>query len=85
MQCSKKFESFYSNPPLFEGGEEKYRNTEYQQNQIHQDTLDTDDAISQECRLFGIFSLPKVFQRLFLNAAWILVFLSWAATLQVSL
>lgn len=36
-----------------------------------------------QCSFFGCFRLPGLFQRLFLRAAWILVFLSWAATIQV--
>ena len=40
-------------------------------------------STSPDCRLFGLVRLPQPFQRLFLNAAWILVFLSLASTIQV--
>ena len=35
------------------------------------------------CKFFGIFPLPEICSKLFLNAAWILIFLSWASTIQV--
>ena len=38
---------------------------------------------SKGCRLFGLIALPEILSKLFLNAAWILVFLSWASTIQV--
>ena len=38
---------------------------------------------SKGCRLFGLIALPEIFSKLFLNAAWILIFLSWASTIQV--
>ena len=44
------------------------------------------DGIEDEksvCNFFGIFPLPEICSKLFLNAAWVLIFLSWASTIQV--
>ena len=35
------------------------------------------------CRLFGVVALPDLLQKHFLYATWFLVFLSWAASIQV--
>lgn len=36
-----------------------------------------------ECQFLGLIPLPASFQRLFVSASWILVFLSLASTIQV--
>ena len=51
-----------------------------------QKVFNPDDSVQDEskgCRLFGLIALPEILSKLFLNAAWILVFLSWASTIQV--
>ena len=46
---------------------------------------DLEDENSVSCKFFGIFLLPEICSKLFLNAVWILIFLSWASTIQVQL
>jgi len=46
------------------------------------DPVDDIEDESSGCKLFGIFPLPEICSKLFLNAAWILIFLSWASTIQ---
>lgn len=42
-----------------------------------------DEDEDSRCRVFGLIPLPSSFQRLFVSASWILVFLSLASTIQV--
>ena len=47
------------------------------------ESVDDIEDENSVCKFFGIFPLPKICSKLFLNAAWILIFLSWASTIQV--
>ena len=48
------------------------------------DPVDDIEDESSGCQFFGIFPLPEICSKYFLNAAWILIFLSWASTIQVN-
>ena len=45
-------------------------------------TADEESTGNSSCRLFGFIALPDIFQRWFLCAPWVLVFLCWASTMQ---
>ena len=47
------------------------------------ESVDDIEDENSVCNFFGIFPLPEICSKLFLNAAWILIFLSWASTIQV--
>ena len=49
------------------------------------ESVDDIEDENSVCNFFGIFPLPEICSKLFLNAAWILIFLSWASTIQVQL
>lgn len=42
-----------------------------------------EEEVESRCQLLGLIPLPASFQRLFVSASWILVFLSLASTIQV--
>ena len=62
----------------FEATEESTNNRNFEE-----PNAQNDPEIEASCRLFGLIKLPHFCQRLFLSAAWILVFLSLASTIQV--
>ena len=47
------------------------------------ESVDDIEDENSVCNFFGIFPLPEICSKFFLNAAWILIFLSWASTIQV--
>ena len=47
------------------------------------ESVDDIEDKTSVCKFFGIFPLPEICSKLFLNAVWILIFLSWASTIQV--
>ena len=64
-------------------GPEKAKKKDTKKDFYPVESVDDIEDGKSACKFFGIFPLPEICSKLFLNAAWVLIFLSWASTIQV--